>query len=99
MANTSKARPRDISGVYPWSSVLRKAEYEIVAQNIMKILSRTGNVFRELSFDEYKLERAKDCKLGNFEKEAFDIVVGYTISAYNARMFCHGWKEVIDGKE
>ena len=46
--------------VFPWSSVSKNSETETIAQNIMIILSRTGNEFRELSWDEYKEERLKD---------------------------------------
>ena len=45
---------------YPWNSVTKNSEYETIALNIMVILKRTGDEFRELSFDEYKTERLKD---------------------------------------
>lgn len=45
---------------FPFNSIHQKSEFETVARNIMVILFRTGNVFRELSFEEYKEERMKD---------------------------------------
>lgn len=45
---------------FPFNCIHQKSEFETVARNIMVILFRTGNVFRELSFEEYKEERMKD---------------------------------------
>lgn len=58
----------------PYSSVLQRSEYETIAKNIMVILSRTGNVFRELSYEEYKQERLKDGAFTESEKIYFDKV-------------------------
>lgn len=59
---------------FPIGSILSKSEYETVARNIMVILFRTGNVFRELSFDEYRAERLKDQNFTESEKIYFDKV-------------------------
>jgi hypothetical protein len=59
---------------FPILSILSKSEFETVARNIMVILFRTGNVFRELSFDEYKKERLKDGNFTEDEKIYFDKV-------------------------
>lgn len=45
---------------YPWNSVLRNNESETIARNVMVILSRTGDTFRPLAYDEYKTERLKE---------------------------------------
>lgn len=58
-------KPSFFSSKYPWDSVFGKSECETIAQNIMKILQRTGDEFRTLSFEEYKDERLKD---GNFSE-------------------------------
>ena len=71
--------PSLFENVRPWSSTLGKMEYEVVAHNIMRILSRTGNAFREITWKEYKLEREKDSAANNhttdfiiFEKPYFE---------------------------
>ncbi len=81
----------------PMSSILQKSEAEWVAQNIMKILARTGNEWRKLTFEEYEKERLADAENDNFgylaahEKKYFDQVIDYTISAEAAISFCKGW--------
>ncbi len=79
---------------YPWNSVTKKAECEIVAQNIMKILKRTGNEFRSLSWKEYKQERLKDSAFTPHEKEYFNNVIDYCESSQTANLFSPKWKEV-----
>lgn len=59
---------------YPWDSTLQKSECETVAMNIMVILSRTGNTFRTLSWEEYAAERQKDGNFSEGEKKYFDDV-------------------------
>lgn len=87
---------------YPWSCVFMNAEREIVALNIMKILRRTGDQWREISWDEYLSERQKDGggNTGNMrhtEKECFADVQPYTISAQSARLFSPTWADVFSG--
>lgn len=65
MSTTTEFTPELFLGK-PWASVLGKSESETVARNIMVILQRTGNKFRELTWNEYKEERLKD---GNFTEE------------------------------
>lgn len=77
--------------IYPWSSVAGKAESETIALNIMKILKRTGNEFRDLSFDEYKEERLKDGNYSDMEKPYFDSVIKYCKSESSARSFSKSW--------
>lgn len=87
--------PKNLSTIKPWDCCLKvrhKSEYETIAQNIMKILSRTGNTWRKLSFEEYKTERLKDSEWSDREEIYFNEVVGYTISAEKAATFSSSWK-------
>lgn len=59
----------------PWDSILHKMEAEIIANNIMLILARTGDVFRELTWEEYSKERLKDGKFTEGEKYYFQQVI------------------------
>jgi len=93
------ATPKDFIK-YPWGSVFENSERETVALNIMKILSRTGNEWRTLSWDEYLEERVKDGG-GNThnqyylsEKDCFEDVIRYTVSESTAKLFCSDWSEV-----
>ena len=87
-----KDKPSDFTN-HPFSSVLRKTEHEMVAANIMKILKRTGDKFRPLTWDEYKLERKKDGRFSTMEKGSFDKVIDYCASVQTARLFSKSWKE------
>lgn len=83
--------------IYPWSSVLRNSESETIALNIIQILSRTGDTWRTLTWEEYKEERIKDAGkpgAGFSERERgyFDAVLPYTVSESAARIFCKGWE-------
>lgn len=75
----------------PMGSVLRNSESETIARNIMVILERTGNKFRELTWDEYKKERLKDKGFSEGEKGYFDDVIKYCKSADTAVCFCEDW--------
>ena len=79
--------PSQIKHILPMGSVFRKIEYEVIARNICKILARTGDTFRELSWEEYRAEREKDAaadsnnkigaKFNISEKYYFDDVAPY----------------------
>ncbi len=93
-------KPSDFT-VKPWSSVFMKSEAESIARNIMIILKRTGDIWRELSWEEYSLERKKDAetdKGGGFnswkEEPFFEQVQPYTVSEEQARLFSPTWKEI-----
>jgi hypothetical protein len=101
-------KPSDFATTYPWSSVAQKSETESIAVNIMKILKRTGDEWRELTWEEYKEIRladeaaalAKDPKYRiNFaeylEKPAFEQALPYTTSAAKACEFSRCWKEIV----
>lgn len=74
-------------------SVLQKTEAEIVMRNIIVILFRTGNKWRKLSFDEYKIEREKDGRFTMSEKEYFDKVMDY-VHPERIGLFASGYKEI-----
>ncbi len=76
------------------ASVFQKREHEIIASNIMTILARTENSFRDLSWEEYKSERLKDSNFSENEKYYFNEVIPYFKSEDTVRLFCPGWKNV-----
>lgn len=84
-------KPSFFSSKYPWSCVFNQSEYETVAKNIMTILKRTGDKFRELSYDEYEKERLKDGNYSSGEKKYFDEVIKYCKSADTAKCFSKSW--------
>lgn len=85
--------PETFAKIFPAASIFQNHESEVVALNIMTILRRTGNKFRDLSWEEYTKERKKD---GNFtvrEEKYFKKVVESCVSEEKARKFCQGWRE------
>lgn len=78
---------------FPWDSVSQNTETEIVAQNIMKILKRTGDTFRILSWEEYKEERMKDGNFSENECGYFLNVRMWCISSERADDFCKDWRK------
>ena len=80
---------------HPYESVFENMECEIVARNIMVILSRTGNTWRTLSLEEYTAERSKDVGLFNgvSDKELalFAKVQPYCVSSQTAYLFSKNW--------
>jgi|AntAceMinimDraft_18_1070375.scaffolds.fasta_scaffold191991_1 hypothetical protein len=85
-------RPENFTG-YPWGSILQNSQSETIAQNIMKILKRTGNKFRTLSFEEYKSERIKDGSFTNSEETYFNDVIKYCSDPKSASLFCNKWSK------
>ncbi len=77
---------------YPWNSVTKNSESETVAKNIMVILSRTGDTFRKLSWDEYKKERQKDGNFTEREKAYFNKVASWCRTAEQAATFSPVWE-------
>lgn len=89
---------------YPVNSVLQKNEAETIAQNIMKILRRTGDTWRPLTWDEYLDNRQGDAPLAlpievhanwisnlQNEKPWFEKVIGYCKSPDTAKLFSPAW--------
>lgn len=76
---------------HPYDSVLHKNESETVARNIMIILSRTGDTFRLLDWEEYQRERQKDGNFTPSENLHFDKIVGFCASEHSAKAFSPTW--------
>ena len=89
-----KTKPSAFAGTFPFSSVLQDTQSEVVAKNIMVILSRTKNKFRSLSWKEYEAERKKDKEFTGREKEYFKKVQFYTKTAEAARCFSKSWRDI-----
>ncbi len=87
-----KTKPSEFT-YKPWNSVLQKSEAETVAANIMVILKRTGDVFRDLTYDEYKAERLKDGDYSDKEQQYFEKVIPFCKSADTAVLFSKAWAE------
>ena len=91
-----KTKPSDFLN-YPYGSIAGTAEEEIVARNIMVILNRTGNTFRELSWNEYKEHILKDRDpwqgkdVAEKEKGYFESVLHFCTSAEAAKSFSSDW--------
>lgn len=91
---------------WPWSCVFMNADHEQIAVNIMTILKRTGDKWRELSWDEYLAERQKDGggNTSNYssshgflsEQTCFDAVQPYTVSPEKAVEFSETWAEIVN---
>ena len=89
-------KPSNFTSV-PMGSVLQEYDHELMACNIMIILERTGNVFRDLSWDEYKKERLKDGRFDeNSEKYCFDRVIDYCKSPDTAKLLGGTWSKLND---
>lgn len=79
---------------FPWSSIFEKHEAETIACNIMVILSRTGDTWRKLEWEEYEAERLKDGGFSMREATFFNQVIDYTTSADQAAKFSKTWAEI-----
>ncbi len=80
---------------YPWGSMLQNHQSEVVAQHIMDILARSGDVFRDLAWDEYIVWRLKDGNFSEFEKQYFDNVI-YLAKGEKTQVlnFSKTWKDL-----
>ena len=77
---------------HPYDSVFHHSETETVARNIMVILSRTGNIWRRLSWNEYQTERMKDGEYSDSEFKEFENAINYCISEDTAKCFSPTWR-------
>lgn len=77
---------------YPWNSVLQNGESEQIALNIMVILKRTGDIFRDLTWDEYKSERLKDKNFSEGEQTFFNKVIDYCKNEDTAKLLSETWR-------
>jgi hypothetical protein len=91
--------PSYFSDKKPFSSVYQKSEYETIAKNIMVILDRTGDEFRNLSWKEYKKERLKDGNFSDAEKMYFDVVIEYCTTPEKAKTFSKNWDYELHAKK
>ncbi len=83
-------KPSDFC-IHPFSSITQNSEAETIARNIMVILSRRGDTFAPLSWDEYKSERVKDGNFSSLEKGYFEEVIVYCVSEDTAKLFSPTW--------
>jgi uncharacterized Zn finger protein len=83
-------RPRDFVAV-PDGSIFPSTEHEIIASNIMKILARTDNRFRPITWDEYWSESSKDRSQVTDDPGVFFQVVVHCISAEQAVLVSPVW--------
>lgn len=86
-------KPSDFSKKHPYDSIFKECKHEVIARNVMKILQRTGNEFRELSWEEYKEERLKDKDFSEIEKSYFDKIVCHCSTEEAAKNFSPNWNE------
>lgn len=93
------ASPSDLVKKYPFESVFEKSEHETIALNIIRVLERTGNTWRKLSYEEYKTERLKDGNYSKQEEIYFEQVLKYTENPTIAAKFSSEWKKVVQSKE
>lgn len=94
-------KPIQFTG-YPWGSIFQNHESEVIARNIMIILARTGNTFRELTYNEYKQERFIDEGMyPENEKPCFEKVSYLALGKEeDLKKFCPDWsKKINDDKE
>ena len=91
-------KPSDFK-VQPWNSATGTCESEIIARNIMVILSKTGDEWRELTWEEYKEQRLKDGNFSSVEGGLFDKVVRFCKSADTAVLFSKTWDDIAKSKE
>lgn len=87
---TKKTKPSDFLN-YPSRSIFNKSEYEYIALNIMKILTKTGDKFRSISWEEYRKEREKENNFSCGEKIFFNQVRKFCESSVQARTFSSQW--------
>ena len=79
---------------YPYDSYLQNSGSETVAQNIMVILSHTGDKWRSLSFAEYHEQRLNDGNYSAAEAGYFASVVGWTVNERMVRKFSSTWNKI-----
>jgi len=89
-------KPSHFAAIWPCDSIFENHETELVAINVMRILSRTGDRFRPLLWKEYKAERMKDDSQfsASEEKHIFVKVLPYCRSAKNAAFFSEKWNGI-----
>lgn len=89
----SALTPEDYAGTDPRDSVCQKVEAEIIMSNIVSILYRTKNEWRDLAWEEYKSEREKDGNFTESEKKYFEMVIEYA-HPEKIGLFCKRYKQI-----
>jgi len=79
----------------PLSSILRSGDHETVARNIMVILARTGDTFRDITWEAYSKERVKDGNFSTKEEKYFEDVVNWCTTMDNAVKFSPVWASIV----
>jgi hypothetical protein len=97
--------PSAVCKEFPWGSVKQNCEDEVIACNIVKMLARTGDTWRQITEEEYAAERQKDMAksknpngivhFSEIEIAHFREVLPYTVSAEAAASFCPAWKKAL----
>jgi len=81
--------------VTPSPSILHNLQSEIIAKNVMFILSKGKNIFRDLTWEEYKVECSKR---GDIIMESafphFQNVIKYCKSPITVVLFSSVWMDV-----
>ncbi len=85
-------KPSDFR-THPYDSIFQNSESETVARNIMAILARTGDTWRQMEWHEYETEREKDGNFSFAESTYFGKVVKFCASAETAQLFSPAWEK------
>lgn len=85
-------RPSDFTD-FPYNSILQKIEPETIAQNVMVMLESLGNVFRKLTWEEYRARRLVGNGIWSSSHDEFwfEEVISYCKSANAAILFSPEW--------
>jgi len=90
--------PSLLIGKFPHNAISRVIEIKLVAMEIVVILSKTGNVFRAISIDEYKKARlslfARESELHQ-ELKFFDLANIHLTTARSAAKFSETWSNIL----
>jgi hypothetical protein len=77
----------------PYDGATGHFEDEIVAHNIMAILSRTGDQWRTLEWSEYVAVRKEDGEFSDGEYASFVKVLPFCVSEASAKLFSPAWNK------
>ena len=87
-------KPCHFTGGEGWygriGSIFHKGEFERAAFDLMKILEKNGNEWRELSMEE--IVDYYDCD--NIDEKLYKRIIPYTVSPEKASEFSPGWNKL-----
>ena len=95
-------KPSRLKKQFPFGSITQNTETEIVAMNVVKILSSRGDTFRLLTWEEYVESRKADgatewdCQI---EHRYFEVAAPYLETAKKAATFQYQWEKILQGKQ